>query len=65
MSNEEMKYKIIEQIVDWLVDSDIEPLYEFIVNGDYDYIPNLFVSTQDFEDFIEKYKNDCKCGKND
>ena len=58
MSIEEMKYKIIEQIVYWLVDSDIEPLYEFIVNGDYDYLENLFPTKEHFKEFIEKYKED-------
>ena len=34
----------------------INGIYEVFVNEDYDYIPDLFVYKEDFEEFIEKYK---------
>ena len=72
MNKEEMKLRIIEEIIN-LSDDNVSPfvdrylnaLYEIIINKDFDYIENLFQTKEDFEEFIEKYKNDCKCGKND
>ena len=60
------KEKLIKEIKEKITsDNYINALYEVVVEGDYDYVENLFPTKQDFEDFIEKYKNDCKCGKND
>ena len=64
-----MEYKqivaLIDTIINGLDEKEVNALYEVIIKRDYDYIENLFHTKQDFEDFIEKYKNDCKCGKND
>ena len=64
-----MEYKqivaLIDAIINGLDEKEVNALYEVIIKRDYDYIENLFHTKQDFEDFIEKYKNDCKCGKND
>ena len=65
MSNREMKLRIIEEIIN-LSDDNVSPfvdrylnaLYEIIINKDFDYIENLFPTKEDFEEFIEKYKND-------
>ena len=60
------KEKLIKEIKENITSENyINALYEVVVEGDYDYVENLFHTRQDFEDFIEKYKNDCKCGKND
>ena len=63
--NKEMKLRIIEEIIN-LSDDNVSPfvdrylnaLYEIIINKDFDYIENLFQTPEDFEEFIEKYKND-------
>ena len=61
-----LKYALIKEIKENITSENyINALYEGVVEGDYDYVENLFHTKQDFEDFIEKYKNDCKCGKND
>ena len=65
MTNREMKLRIIEEIIN-LSDDNVSPfvdrylnaLYEIIINKDFDYIENLFQTPEDFEEFIEKYKND-------
>ena len=65
MSKEEMKLRIIEEIIN-LSDDNVSPfvdrylnaLYEIIINKDFDYIENLFQTPEDFEEFMEKYKND-------
>ena len=65
MTKEEMKLRIIEEIIN-LSDDNVSPfvdrylnaLYEIIINKDFDYIENLFPTKEDFEEFIEKYKND-------
>ena len=65
MTNREMKLRIIEEIIN-LRDDNVSPfvdrylnaLYEIIINEDFDYIENLFQTPEDFEEFIEKYKND-------
>ncbi len=63
---DQQKEKLIEDIKNNITNkSYINALYEVVVERDYDYIENLF-RTKDFIDFIEKYKDDCKCGvKND
>ena len=63
--NKEMKLRIIEEIIN-LSDDNVSPfvdrylnaLYEIIINKDFDYIENLFQTPEDFQEFIEKYKND-------
>ena len=65
MTKEEMKLRIIEEIIN-LSDDNVSPfvdrylnaLYEIVINKDFDYIENLFPTKEDFEEFIEKYKND-------
>ena len=65
MTNKEMKLRIIEEIIN-VSEDNVSPfaenylnaLYEIIVNEDYDYIENLFPTKEDFQEFIEKYKND-------
>ena len=62
---EKEKLRIIEKIIN-VSEDNVSPfaekylnaLYEIIVNGDYDYIENLFPTKEDFKEFIEKYKND-------
>ena len=65
MTNKEMKLRIIEEIINLsednvsqFVDRYLNALYEIIINKDFDYIENLFGTKEDFEEFIEKYKND-------
>ena len=65
MTNREMKLRIIEEIINLrednvspFVDRYLNALYEIIINEDYDYIENLFPTKEDFQEFIEKYKND-------
>ena len=65
MNNKEMKLRIIEEIINLsednispFVDRYLNALYEIIINKDFDYIENLFQTPEDFEEFIEKYKND-------
>ena len=65
MTKEEMKLRIIEEIIN-LSDDNVSPfvdrylnaLYEIIINKDFDYIENLFQTPEDFEEFIEKYKEE-------
>ena len=65
MTNREMKLRIIEEIIN-VSEDNVSPfaenylnaLYEIIVNEDYDYIENLFPTKEDFEEFIEKYKEE-------
>lgn len=60
MSDEEMKLRIIDIIVNMKDEELINALYEVIVNGDLDYVENLFDSKEDFEEFIEKWEpNKC------
>ena len=65
MTNREMKLRIIEEIINLsddnvssFVDRYLNALYEIIINKDFDYIENLFQTPEDFQEFIEKYKND-------
>ena len=62
---EKEKLRIIEKIIN-VSEDNVSPfaekylnaLYEIIVNGDYDYIENLFPTKEDFKEFIEKYKGE-------
>lgn len=66
MTNDEMKLKIIEIIVNMRDGELINTFYEIVVNCDLDYVQNLF-DNDEFEEFIEKWKP-TKCsegGQND
>ena len=62
---EKEKLRIIEKIIN-VSEDNVSPfaenylnaLYEIIVNGDFDYIENLFPTKEDFKEFIEKYKEE-------
>ena len=56
MSNEEMKLRIIEEILETKDENRLNAICEVIVNYDYDYIENLFNVQEDFKEFIEKHK---------
>ena len=49
---------LIDAIINGLDEKKVNALYEVIFKRDYDYIENLFRTKEDFEEFIEKYKND-------
>ena len=51
---EQLKYKLIAEIVDLQSEIFVEAIYELVVNEDYDYIRNL-MTQEEFEDFIEKW----------
>ena len=51
---EQLKYKIIAEIVDLQSEIFVEAIYELVVNEDYDYIRNLMTQEQ-FDEFIEKW----------
>ena len=58
---EKMNEKIlmlIDKLINGLMEEEVNALYEIIINKDFDYIENLFQTPEDFEEFIEKYKND-------
>ena len=65
MTNREMKLRIIEEIIN-VSEDNVSPfaenylnaLYEIIVNENYDYKEKLFTTKEDFEEFIEKYKEE-------
>lgn len=59
---EAMKYKLIKEIIERR-DFVIEALYEILVNGDYDYIPDIFENKEDFKEFIEKWSPNKCCVK--
>ena len=62
---EQLKYKLIAEIVDLQSETFVEALYEVVVNEDYDYVPSLFRSKDDFGDFISKCKSPkCSEGEN-
>lgn len=64
MSKEEMKLRIIEVVADFGGEAYINALYEVIINEDYDYIPNLFNTMEEFFEFVEKWKpNKCSEGE--
>ena len=52
------KIELIEIILNDLSVDMINTLYEIVVNKDFDYIENLFPTKEDFEEFIEKYKEE-------
>ena len=62
MTNREMKWRIVEEILNFKED-DVSPfmerylkaLYGIIVKDDYDYIEDLFYNEEDFKEFIEKH----------
>ena len=49
---------LIDTIINGLDEKEVNALYEVIIKRDYDYIENLFPTKEDFQEFIEKYKND-------
>lgn len=55
MNREEMKLRIIEVVADLGSEAYTNALYEVIVNGDLDYIPNIFNDMEEFFEFIEKW----------
>ena len=55
---EKEKLLLIEIILNVKSENYINALYEVIVRGDWDYIENLFPTKEDFNEFIEKYKED-------
>lgn len=61
MNKEQLKYKLIAEIVDLQSEIFVEAIYELVVNEDYDYIRNLMTQEQ-FDEFIEKWKPS-KCGE--
>ena len=52
------KIELIETILNELSIDMIIALYEVVVNEDFDYIENLFPTKEDFQEFIEKYKEE-------
>lgn len=54
---------LIDKLINGLMEEEIDALYEVMIERDFDYIENLFPTKESFEDFIEKYKDDCTCGK--
>ena len=64
MSKEEMKLRIIEVVADFGGEAYINALYEVIINEDYDYIPNLFNTMEEFFEFVKKWEpNKCSEGE--
>ena len=49
---------LIDAIINGLDEKEVNALFEVIVHRDYDYVEKLFLTKQDFKEFIEKYKND-------
>ena len=49
---------LIDKLINGLMEEEVNALYEILINRDFDYIENLFPTKEEFEDFIEKYKND-------
>lgn len=60
---EKQKQELIRYIKNNRNENYINALYEIVINDDADYIENLFPIKDDFKEFIEKYKDDCKCGE--
>lgn len=52
------KLDLIDAIINDLDTTTLIAAYEVIVNGDFDYIENLFPTKEDFKEFIEKYKEE-------
>ena len=59
---EQLKYKLIAEIVDLQSEIFVEAIYELVVNEDYDYIRNLMTQEQ-FDEFIEKWTSKKCCVK--
>ena len=53
-----LKYELIKEIMETEEQDTINTLYEIVINKDFDYIENLFPTKEDFEEFIEKYKEE-------
>lgn len=53
-----LKYELIKEIMEIEDQDTINTLYEIIINKDFDYIENLFPTQEEFEEFIEKYKEE-------
>lgn len=53
-----LKYELIKELMEIEDQETINTLYEIIINKDFDYIENLFLTKEDFKEFIEKYKED-------
>ena len=53
-----LKYELIKEIMETEEQDTINTLYEIIINKDFDYIENLFPTKEDFQEFIEKYKEE-------
>ena len=51
------KIQLIETILNDLSIDMIIALYEVVVNENFDYIENLFPTKEEFQEFIEKYKD--------
>ena len=49
------KVDLIDAIINDLDTTTLNALYEVVVNGDFDYIENLFPTKKDFKEFIEKF----------
>lgn len=49
---------LIDAIINGLDEKQVNTLYEIIINKDFDYIENLFPTQEEFEEFIEKYKEE-------
>ena len=52
------KVDLIDAIINDLDTTTLNALYEVVVNGDFDYIENLFPTKKAFKEFIEKYKRE-------
>lgn len=64
MSNKEKIMEIVETLLrvsEW--DDYIDSLYEVVINEDYDYIENLFNDRDKFQEYIEKWKPNKCCVK--
>ena len=51
---EKMRYRIIQEIMERR-DFVLDAIYEILINEDYDYVPDLFKTKEDFDEFIEKW----------
>lgn len=60
---EKMRYRIIQEIMERR-DFVLDAIYEILINEDYDYVPDLFKTKEDFDEFIEKWtSNKCSEGE--
>lgn len=60
---DKMKLELIEKIINSNNEKIIIAWYEIMINDDIDYITDLFKCDYDFDEFIDQYKSDCKCGE--